>query len=288
MAGFWKKYLCKRGALHGIVSGAAFAALFILTFPDGAKNVPSLQYDIVIFGDSLFGETRDETAIPAQLQALTQKSVYNAAMGGTSAARTETDRRLDYGKGSLSLVGLTRAVMTGDFGPQQASRIRESATEYFPEVVDGLEQVDFSQVEIVLIQHGLNDYHAGVPIDNPENPYDEYSYLGALRKAVLALRRKNPELRIVLVTPTYTWYPAREMTCEEMDMGGGVLADYVEAMQEAAKELELELIDVYQDFLSHDHFRDWERYTKDGVHPNAEVRGRLAEEIAEALRGQDT
>lgn len=287
MASLWKKHVCTKDVLYGAAAAAVFAALFFFTFPGRAEEASSVKYDIVVFGDSLFGETRDETAIPAQLQAITGKSVYNAAMGGTSAARTEADRRLDYGKGSLSLVGLTRAVMTGDFGSQQAARIRESATEYFPEVVDGLEQVDFTQVEIVLIQHGLNDYHAGVPVENPKDMYDEYSYLGALRKAVSALRRKNPSLRIVLVTPTYTWYPSRGLTCEEMDMGQGTLTDYVEAMYEAAEELELEIIDVYQDFLSHDKPEDWERYTKDGVHPNEETRRRLAEKIAEALQEAD-
>jgi len=268
--------------LYGVCAAAAFAALFFFTFPGRAERA-QLQYEVVTFGDSLFGETRDETAIPMLLQTLTERSVYNAALGGTCGARTVSERRLDYGKSSLSLVGLTKAVEADDFGPQQAARIRESATEYFSQAIDGLEQVDFSQVEMVLIEHGLNDYHVGVPIENPEDPYDEYTFLGALRSAVSALRGRNPQLRIVLVTPTYTWYLATGQTCQEMDQGGGVLEDYVDAMHRAAWELDLEIIDVYHDFLPHEEWEDWQLYTRDGVHPNEAGRYRLAEKIAEEL-----
>ena len=134
------------------------------------------------------------------------KSVYNAAMGGTCMGRTGDDRRMDYAKGSLSMAGLAKAVLAQDFAVQQSLRIRENKTEYFREVLNSLEMMDFSQVEMVLIQHGINDYHAAIPIENPEDLYDEYTYLGALRSAVRDLRRVNPDIRIVLVTPTYTWY----------------------------------------------------------------------------------
>ncbi|MCI9142465.1 MAG: SGNH/GDSL hydrolase family protein [Lachnospiraceae bacterium] len=269
--------------LYGITMAAAFALLFVLTYPK-SKTEHILQPEIVVFGDSVFGEIRDETGVPERLEELLGKTVYNAALGGTCMARIEDDRRMDYPRGTLSLAGLTKSVWADDFRVQQTVtvRMRENNTEYFAEVINGLEAIDFSTVEIVLLQQGINDYHAGVPIENPEDPYDEYTFLGALRSSVKALRETNPELRIVLVTPLYTWY-VTGLTCEEADQGGGVLEEYVEAELQAAEELEIEVIDVYHDFSPHEKWEDKDLYMRDGLHPNEAGRERMAQKIAQAL-----
>ena len=277
------KWRDRRSIVYGILAALLFAALFFMSFPRGSQK--QRNADIVVFGDSIFGLVRDDTAIPAQLQRMLGKELYNAALGGTAMARQAEDRRLDYPKGALSLAGLTESVRAGDFGPQQGVKMRESATDYFSEVIDGLEQVDFSQVDTVLIQYGVNDYHAGTAIENPQDPYDEYTYLGALRRAVRSLREVNPALRIVLVTPTYAWliYSEPLKTYEELDQGGGTLDDYVNAAIRAAQELDIEVIDVYHDFYPHENWEDWELYTTDGLHPNEAGRRKLAERIAEVL-----
>ena len=155
--------------------------------------------------------------------------------------------------------------------------------EYFPEVIAGLKSMDFTGVEIVLIQQGINDYHAGVPLENAENPYDEYTFLGALRGSVEALKKVNPDLRIVLVTPSYTWYPLSGQSCEELDHGGGVLEDYVNAEIGLARELGLEVIDMYHDFWPDFSQETCRRYTRDGVHPNEAGRELWTEKIVNVL-----
>ena len=277
------KAITKKTIIYGIVSALLFAALFLLTFRDRSTVENRQQVDIVTFGDSVFGEVRDETAVPALLQETLGKTVFNAAMGGTGMARTAEEQRMDYPKGSLTLIGLSKAIYAKDFGVQHSGEFRESMMEYFPEVIEGLEKIDFSQVEMVLIQHGINDYHGGIPIENPENPYDEYSFLGALRSSVELLREVNPDMRIVLITPLYTWYESGTLTCEEVNYGGGVLEDYVNAELALAEELGLEVIDLYHDFLPQGSWEDYAPYTRDGVHPSEEGRYRIAEIIAEEL-----
>ena len=273
----------KQRRAYTLVGMLLFVLLFPATFQDRGEGTGRYQVDIVAFGDSEFGEVRDGTAVPSLLQELIDRSVFNAGMGGTCLARLERDKRLDYAKGSLSMTGLAKAIWAGDFGVQRTARIRESMTEYFPEVVAGLAEVDFSRVEIVLIQQGLNDYHAGVPIENPEDPWDEYTFLGALRSSVYALRKANPDIRIVVVSPIYTWYTAKGTTCQEEDQGGGVLEVYVEALERAAGELELEFIDMYHDLYPHEEWEDWKRYTRDGMHLSEAGRRLMAEKIAREL-----
>ncbi len=260
-----------------------FAAIFLSTFRSRAHRGQQVV-EMVCFGDSVFTDIGDMAAIPDRLAELLDVSCYNASMGGTCAARLEKERRLDSAKGSLSLVGLAKAVRSGDFGVQKSARIRDSNTELFPAIVEGLSELDFTQVEIVLIEKGLNDYHDGVPIDNPEDPYDAYSFLGALRSAVADLRKVNPQVRIVYITPTYAWYTAWGLTCEEMDNGGGLLEDYVDAGLALAEELDIEAVDLYHDFFPHESWEDWELNMMDGLHPNEAGREKIARRIADALQ----
>ncbi|MCI8528291.1 MAG: SGNH/GDSL hydrolase family protein [Lachnospiraceae bacterium] len=282
-----KREFSKQKIFYVMAAWVLFCILFITTFRSRADHVERQTVELVVFGDSVMGEIRDETAVPVQLEALTGKSIYNAALGGTSMARQGTEGRAEEARDCLSLAGLAKAVWAEDFGVQKAIKIRESNTEYFPMVLDGLDKIDFTQVEIILIQQGLNDFHGGTPLENPQAPYDEHTFLGALRSAVLVFRKMNPAVRIVLVTPTYTWYPDRGVTCEELDYGGGVMEDYVEAEMRAAKELGIEVIDVYHDFFPHEVWEDWQRYSRDGIHPNEAGREKLALKIAEVLEGAD-
>lgn len=265
-------------------SAVVFACVFFFTFHGRTHRFERQQVQIVTFGDSMFGLVRDETSIPSQIGELLGKTVFNAAFGGTCVSRLDQEQRLDYAKDALSLVGLTRAVAADDFGVQQTVKVREVSTQHFEETVDQLEGIDFSAVELVLIQHGLNDYYTGVPIRNEEDPYDEYTFAGALRSSLESLRRANPEMRIVLITPVFSWYLSTHQTCEEYDGGGGVQEDYIRAEMEVAEELGIEVIDVYHGVYSHEKWEDWELYTEDGFHPNKDARGLLAGIIADYLK----
>lgn len=277
-----------KGNLYRYICGAVAALLSLVLFLHIFKAVQGhserQEAEIVVFGDSIFGEVRDETAVPAQLETLLNRKVYNAAFGGTCAARIEQDKPLDYMRGTFSLAALVKAVEADDFGVQQSVIMRESNTVYYAETIDGLEKLDFSKVDIFLIEQGLNDYQAGVPIDNSDNPYDEHTFLGALRVAVNSLKKVDPEARIIIVTPVFAWYTSTRVTCETADYGGGILEDYVNAEISLARELGIEVIDVYHDLFPHTKWEDWEVYSRDGMHLNEAGREKMAQRIAEHLR----
>lgn len=277
-----KKQGRMRTILYGILAVVLFCLLYAISYP---LRKPEKTYapEIVVLGDSIMGQVRDETSVTALLSQRLQKEVFNGAMGGTCLARTDYEKRMGYTKDSLSLIGLSKAIATDDFGPQQATRIRQSATEYFPEVVDTLETIDFSKVKTLLIQYGLNDYHAEEPITNTENPLDEYTFTGALRYSLQLLQETYPDMRIVLVTSTYSWYTTEFMTCEDKNFGYGILEDYVNAELQVAEELGVEVIDVYHDYYPTENWEDWSLYNWDGLHPNEAGRSRLAQTIAEYL-----
>lgn len=268
--------------VYGIIAAVLFCVIWRLTFPVRESD-RTYAPQIVVLGDSMFGQVRDDTAVSEQLSILLGQEVFNGALGGTCISRIDAERRSAYTKDSLSLAAISRAAALNDFGPQQATIVRESATDYFPEVIDTLEEIDFSQVDILLVQYGVNDYHAGVPLENPENPYDEYTFGGALRSALSFWQEAYPDIRIVLLTSTYTWYEYEGLTCEEKDEGGGILEDYVNEEIRIAEEMNLEILDLYHDLYPHAVWEDWKIYTRDGLHPNEAGRQLLAEAIAAYL-----
>lgn len=274
--GYWVAALF----LFGIVMGL----LFVYT----GWQEQNEKIRVVMLGDSIFGRVKDETSVAAILAEYMEEPVFDGSLGGTTMARKDKEMRLADYKDSLSMEALAQAIAWKDFGVQQAAHIRENGTEHFATIIDELETIDFEQVELLLIGHGINDYHSGISIKNREDPYDSYSFSGALRYSLEVLHKKYPQLRIVVVTPTYSWYlyyQGTGITCEKYDLGGGTLEEYVNAQIRVAESMGVEVIDLYHDFYPHDEWNDWERYTTDGVHPNEAGRKLIAEKIYEYLSG---
>lgn len=268
---------------YGVIATLLFVMIAVFTFRDRTERQERWQVGIVVFGDSVFGMPWDGVTVPDYLEQFLGEPVFNAAFGGTCVSRVDSEYRLDYSKDAISLVALTKALAAEDFGVQQTMHFRESNSQTFADKIDDLETLDFSGVELVLIQHGLNDFYNGVPLDNEKDPYDEHTFKGALRSSVRSLQRVNPNIRIVLMSQTYSWYRQGGLTCEEYDTGYGNQEVYIRAEKEIAEELGLEFLDLYHDLFPHASWQDWENYTTDGMHPNEAGRILLAETIAEYL-----
>jgi len=229
---------------------------------------PEKGVKVVLLGDSIYAEKRATSPIADRLSKAFGWEIFNGAFGGTSLARSDQERWIDEKMDAYSLAAFSKAIVSKDFGVQRQIEIEIPATEYFDEVMTGLSRIDFDGVETLFIGYGMNDYQNGVPLETKGNPMNEYTYGGALRAVLKAFQKRWPKLRIILLTPTYSWYLEREMSCEELDYGGGVLEDYVNLEVQIGGEYGVEVIDLYHDLYPHEGFEDWNRYTRDGIHPN--------------------
>lgn len=271
---YWLCGLCVFGLLMGFL------------YPPRERVITDSDVRILMLGDSIVGECRDEQSIPSKVSEALGKKAVNGALGGTRISRLDQSRRPDNQEDGLSVVAITKAIISGDFGVQEMIHINRGATYYFDEAIDTLAGIDYDKVEIVFLTGGINDYHNGIPLEDPKNPMNEYTFGGALRSSILGLKKAYPKLRVIVVTPTYSWYEDGS-TCEEKDNGGGVLEDYVRVQLRVAEECGVESIDLYHDFYPHESFEDGERYTRDGVHPNEEGRKKIAERIVEYMTTEE-
>ena len=277
--------------IYSAFAGIIFALLLVfgMIIPmkrgQAESTVAASDVDIVIMGDSIYGLNRDETSVAAELEKQLEKKVYNGALGGTCMGRLENNRGKSHVKDAFSMVSLSKAIASGDFRVQEHTKMTENGTEYFPETIAVLKDIDFSEVEILMISHCVNDYHDGELLAS-DMAYDEYTFAGALRSTIVMLRKAYPELRIILLTPPYTWYTQIGLTCEEYVRGGNILEDYIDVQYAVAEEMDVELIDLYHDLFPHDTWEDWQIYSADGLHPNEEGRKLLAGKIAEYLKNE--
>lgn len=283
--------LLESGKLGGRRNGLLWAvavALFVCGTLAGwmiCVRVPHEAPDIVVMGDSLFAVGRGGDAVADRLEVRLQAKILNAAMGGTSLARADREKRMDHTMDSMSLIALTKAMLSKDYSVQKQARIKESATDYFDEVIESLGNVDFGKVRVLLIGYGMNDYQNGVPLENTAD-YGvgaEYCFGDALCRVLEDLKKEYPSLRVILVSPTYSWYLSNGRDCEEQDWGGGVLEQYVRCEQQIAAEYHVEFIDLYHGLYEHEDFQDWEKYTVDGVHPNGTGKALMVEKIGKYL-----
>ena len=251
------------------------------------RNLPEKEgASVVIFGDSVIAYAQDETSVASFLARETGLDVKDLSFGGTTMAYTAEDSTLASDRNFLSMASIALAYSAGDFALPRNHDTKAPATEYFEERERELEALDLSKTDVVIIEHCLNDYHCAVPIGDL-NSDSIYTYLGALRTVVDKIRDINPDIRIILVSPTEKWMPDG-VNASEYDYGGGVLDDYVRAQREAAEELGVEYIYLYDlyDTAGYDYEGNpisGTEYTVDGTHPNYYGRELIAKAIADYL-----
>lgn len=281
-----------REKLISVIAGAAVSAVLIavsvmiLNTGRGYRQA----YDVVIFGDSIVANEQDETSVASMLSQKTGLSVGDFSFGGTMMAYNAVNGSIGSSGNFLCMVAISRALLADDFSVQINAHVSDPATEFFPERIEELTHLDLKNSGIVIIEHCINDYHCAIPIGDASSD-SEYTYCGALRLSVEYIRRINPDIRIILVSPTEKWMPDG-VNASDYSYGGGILDEYVEAQRMMAEELGTEYISMYglyDDETSSfgDEVTDEAvtgfKYTVDGTHPNYYGRYVISDLLADYL-----
>lgn len=289
MTGKKQKDSKKLKIVYGICGGLLILVMLPLLFCSGHRT--DTQAELLFLGDSIVGQYRDESSIPALVARQLDIETVNGAFGGTTMSQQNREYRDAYYRDGLSFSQLARAIATEDFRIQQTIRTKDYVTMHFGDIIDELDSVDFSSVETVVISYGMNDYTTGSPISNPSDPEDPDTLEGAMRRGIRYLQQAYPELRIIFMSPTYCWFfndrGSLDRNCEDSDFGGGYLEAYVEAERQTAQECGVEFLDLYHDFYPHAEDNDWMLYTNDGMHPNEAGRQKIADTLTAYLQDNE-
>lgn len=134
--------------------------------------------NIVILGDSIFGNYTDNTSIQRIVSYYSGANTVCMAVGGAHAAYLEN--RPEY---SLNYQ------LNIDTINQKLS-----------------ENGSLEDKTVFIIEFGINDYISGIPIDNPTDLYDITTYSGSLRSSVETIRESWPQCDIIFLIPGQLLY----------------------------------------------------------------------------------
>lgn len=229
---------------------------------------------IVCLGDSIWDICRDDTGIAALTAQNLQAEVINLAIMGTSAAYRSSDRAEDADLwNSKSLLGVVETVTGGENKGLPLEEIQRLNAEN-PEI---------ASADYFLIAYGLNDYFSAVPRESTD-PYDVYTYGGALRTAVEKLQAAFPGARIMILSQTYCQgysYGKVDSESDWKDYGGGTAPDYVETARKVAEEYGLVFVDNYKEMGINIH--NGTKYLSDATHLSERGRRKYAKILAEHI-----
>ena len=235
-------------------------------------------YTIVNMGDSLFGNFRDATSISNYLANSTGATVHNCGFGGCRMSG-------HYAPWSaFSMYKLADAIVTGDFTEQEANATHSDAPEYFVETVNLLKSIDFSTVDIITINYGVNDFTSGQGLASDTFNFDTYE--GSLKYSIEKILAKYPNIRIVLVTPCFSYWLENGAYSKDSDtytIAGRKLTAFVDKCKEVAGKYHLPVVDTYNE-LGVNKF-NCTHYSNDGIHPTEDGRKAIAKLMSKTIAG---
>ena len=209
---------------------------------------------VVNFGDSIFGNFRDtnettDKSISKMLQEALGGTFYNAGFGGC---------RMGYhsdGWRAFSMYSLADAITTGVW-TEQDSAIANPPTglpNYFSDTLTMLKSLDFSEIDYITIGYGVNDYTGNAYIDY-RSGLQEYQYFkGALEYSLRTILETYPQIRILVITPCWMWFPDESTGLLDYSSDDNVsantrglkLTDYVQACKTVCDNLHNPCVDTY-------------------------------------------
>lgn len=231
---------------------------------------------LVFLGDSIFDNNRDGTGVPYLTAVQCDADVYNLAIGGTSAS-IEADEEEESEKWtSRGLCGVVNAMMKKIPADIFAgTRTGELLTN---------PHIDYSQTDYFILEYGTNDFFRGVRQNDEDDIFNQKTYAGALRYAVVNLKEFAPDATIILCSPMYAQFYKDGYLIGDGNItnnGNGTLFDYKGTCNYIAKEQNTLFLNAYQD-LGIDGYTA-ENYLEDGVHLTAEGRQIYADALAKII-----
>lgn len=236
---------------------------------------------IVNMGDSIFGNSDgvsgEAKSVSSFIADFGYATVYNAAFGGTSASL-----RNIANWDAMSFASLADAIATNDFSEQESAI---STAQDFPinfaSHLATLKNIDWTNIDFLTVSFGSNDFNSNVAIGECDG--NKETFLGAMSYGLKKLMSKFPQLKAVVLTPTWRWYIENNNYSQSSDTYtnaiGLTVVDYVEACDDLAKNLHVLKCDDYDSVGINE--SNYAAYfpADDGAHHNIAGRERIARRI---------
>jgi len=238
------------------------------------EEQPSLEGKVIVnFGDSIFGNYKAPDDISSMIAATTGATAHNVGFGSCQMSKHSTEKY-----NTFSMESLANAITTGDYSAQDAVIASGNAPVAFTRCLNTLKSIDFSQVDIITIAYGTNDFKNGKSLESVRT---------AAERSIETIRSKYPNVQIVLCVPVYRyWLDDDGNFLEDSDtkqINGVKLTDYIQLYKQIGNKYGLVVIDNYNGSGINATNRDRCFTGTDTTHPNETGRQMIADYMASEL-----
>ena len=203
---------------------------------ENGKMIVNDASNIVVFGNAPFADDRGSSDNLANLIAKeTGATVYNCSISGSYLAAQHTN--FDPTLAPMDayclywLVNLAAGVPLDGYYNDAAEALGDKTPPEAEEVVNTLKTLDFNTIDTVAIMYDATDYLMGNAMYNDDNPTDPTQFTGNLEASLEVLQRLYPQIRIIVMSPTYAYAIDEDGNYVSSDIyiynGRDVLSTYV-------------------------------------------------------------
>ena len=249
---------------------------------ENGKMIVNDASNIVVFGNAPFADDRGSSDNLANLIAKeTGATVYNCSISGSYLAAQHTN--FDPTLAPMDayclywLVNLAAGVPLDGYYNDAAKALGDKTPPEAEEVVNTLKTLDFNTIDTVAIMYDATDYLLGNAMYNDDNPTDPTQFTGNLEASLEVLQRLYPQIRIIVMSPTYAYAIDEDGNYVSSDIyiynGRDVLSTYVIKECYSANLHSVSFMDNLYGSITEDNAKE---YLTDNLHLNVKGRKLIA------------
>lgn len=245
------------------------------------KLIPKVETKILCLGDSIFGLERGDTSIPSLIEKHTNCETYNCAMGGTQVVEHDDTFWRFY-----DFENISKAIASNDWSNQLNNLSDERAPYYFTDVINQLSTMDFSTIDILVLNYGGNDYGNSI--------CTEEQFKAVYNSGIQRIIERYKNMRVIIATPPYKYY-LDDTTHEFINDGdtrqnaqGLTLSDFVGYCKYVANIAHVPCVDLYNEISINKFNKETYFNTNDGSHFNENGRKVIASKMADSIKSMIT
>ena len=249
---------------------------------ENGKMIVNDASNIVVFGNAPFADDRGSSDNLASLIAKeTGATVYNCSISGSYLAAQHTN--FDPTLAPMDayclywLVNLAAGVPLDGYYNDAAKALGDKTPPEAEEVVNTLKTLDFNTIDTVAIMYDATDYLMGNAMYNDDNPTDPTQFTGNLEASLEVLQRLYPQIRIIVMSPTYAYAIDEDGNYVSSDIyiynGRDVLSTYVIKECYSANLHSVSFMDNLYGSITEDNAKE---YLTDNLHLNVKGRKLIA------------
>jgi lysophospholipase L1-like esterase len=232
---------------------------------------------IVFLGDSIFGYERGSTSIPLLVGEYLGAKTYNCALGGTEG-NSHGDAKWAY----YDFTELSKAIASGNFTNQQAHTSDSGVPSYFSGVIAQLASLDFSNIDLICLTYGGNDY------TNSRGNISEF--VNAMCTNINRILAAFPNIRFMIMTPPYKRFldPTTHEFINDGDTkqnaNGLTLKDFADSFSTISENIHVPYINAYDELgINRYNSNQW-FITNDNSHPSLTGRKETAKLVSQYIK----